>query len=134
MSDFDAARYTISVRKENTEDGIEFVARVGELPDLAIHCESATEAYAQAIDVIETSKEMFDEEGVEFPAPEQNVDREYSGRLPLRVPRTLHRTLVLSAECEGMSLNAYANYLLSQHAVLNQVLEAVECWLADNRP
>lgn len=126
MSEFEAACYTISIRKEDTEDGVQFVARVAELPDVEILAESFDEAYADALDVIETSKEMFADEGLSFPEPELNFDREYSGRLPLRVPKTLHRALVAQAEKEGLSLNAYANYLLSQRSLLTEVVNRVD--------
>lgn len=121
MSEFDAARYTISVSKEVTEDGVLFVARVNELPDVELYADSADEVYLDAIDIIETSKEMFDSQGLEFPVPEDRAERQYSGRLPLRVPKTLHRRLVEGAQREGMSLNAYANYLLTQEATLAEI-------------
>ncbi|MDR1117664.1 MAG: type II toxin-antitoxin system HicB family antitoxin [Oscillospiraceae bacterium] len=39
---------------------------------------------------------------------------EYSGKLSLRVPKSLHKTLIESAKKEGVSLNQYALYKLSQ--------------------
>ncbi len=125
MSKFDATRYSILVRKEETEDGELFVARVAELPDVTVYAEAAGEAYDHALDVIETAKEMFDEDGMDFPSPEENRDRAYSGRLPLRVPKSLHRALVKNADREGMSLNAYALYLLSGSVAYDNVLKMI---------
>jgi len=39
---------------------------------------------------------------------------QYSGKLSLRVPRSLHRALALAAEAEGVSLDQYASYKLSR--------------------
>lgn len=38
---------------------------------------------------------------------------EYSGRLVLRIPRSLHKTLKEAAAVEGVSLNQYMLYKLS---------------------
>lgn len=38
----------------------------------------------------------------------------YSGRLVLRIPRSLHRALKNAAEMEGVSLNQYMLYKLSR--------------------
>ncbi len=38
---------------------------------------------------------------------------EYSGRLVLRIPRSLHKALKETAEIEGVSLNQYMIYKLS---------------------
>jgi len=39
---------------------------------------------------------------------------EYSGKISLRVPRSLHRDLVDGAKSEGVSLNQFILYKLSQ--------------------
>lgn len=39
---------------------------------------------------------------------------EYSGRLVLRIPRSLHRDLKRAAEMEGVSLNQYMLYKLAK--------------------
>lgn len=69
MSGFEASRYTVSIRKEDTEDGTCFVARVLELPDVAIYENEPHLAYEAALDVIETAKEMYDDDGGDFPLP-----------------------------------------------------------------
>ncbi|MEF9973652.1 MAG: toxin-antitoxin system HicB family antitoxin [Clostridia bacterium] len=38
----------------------------------------------------------------------------YSGKLSLRIPKSLHHDLALAAKREGVSLNQYALYKLSQ--------------------
>lgn len=38
----------------------------------------------------------------------------YSGKLVLRIPRSLHRSLKMEAEAEGVSLNQYMLYKLAR--------------------
>ena len=40
-------------------------------------------------------------------------DIEYSGKISLRVPKSLHRDLIIGAKGEGVSLNQYLLYKLS---------------------
>lgn len=39
----------------------------------------------------------------------------YSGRILVRIPKSLHRQLALDAKREGISLNQYALYKLNQN-------------------
>ena len=45
---------------------------------------------------------------------EYKVQREYSGKLMLRIPKELHKQLVESAKENGVSLNQYALYKLAK--------------------
>ncbi len=45
---------------------------------------------------------------------EYRAQREYSGKLMLRIPRDLHRELIQEAKENGVSLNQYAVYKLSK--------------------
>ncbi|MCD5380434.1 toxin-antitoxin system HicB family antitoxin, partial [Candidatus Gracilibacteria bacterium] len=56
------------------EGGICFEARIKELPSIAEYADSFEEAYALAIDSIETTMEIFAEKGRVFPIP-QNLYR-----------------------------------------------------------
>jgi len=42
------------------------------------------------------------------------MEREYSGKISLRVPKTLHRELVKNARHENISLNQYILYKLAR--------------------
>lgn len=55
----------------------------------------------------------------------------YSGKLSLRIPKSLHRELVEEAAQEGVSLNQYALYRLAQAPRYNyETLRAM--WEAEN--
>ena len=45
---------------------------------------------------------------------EYKAQREYSGRLLLRIPKELHKQLVADAKENGVSLNQYALYKLAK--------------------
>ena len=107
--------YNITVRECEFEGEPLFEARVKELPDVREYAESAPEAYALAIDTIETAATMFAESGRPFPLPTRPQDQ-YSGRVTLRIPKSLHRELASAAEEEGVSLNQHLVTTLVSHA------------------
>lgn len=104
MSKIDATNYSITVRHGDFGGELCFEAKVKELPDLAEYADSWQEAYELALDAIDTTATLLAEQGRDMPVPASGVE-DYSGRVTLRVPRTLHRSLALMAEDEGVSLN-----------------------------
>ena len=113
----DPHEYNVTVRKIVHEGEILFEARVKELPDVCEYSEIMAEAYDLAIDTIETAAEMYAEAGRYFPPPTVPQD-EFSGRVTLRLPKALHRTLALGAEDESASLNQYLVNILAHHTGL----------------
>jgi len=107
--------YNIAIRRTHIDGEDLFEARVRELPDVTEYAESYQEAYELALDTIETTVEVLTEQGRPYPEPAAVVD-EYSGRVTLRLPRTLHRRLAQEAEHDGVSLNQYLVALLGYHA------------------
>lgn len=102
--DFDPSSYNISVRKGNFDGEIFYEAKVKELPDVAEYAENHEEAYALAIDTIETTALIFEKQNRAMPKP--MIDNgEGSGRVTLRMPKSLHGTMANWAETEGVSLN-----------------------------
>ena len=98
--------YNITVREIVFDGDPHFEARVKELPDVREYAASAGDAYALAIDTIETAAAMFAEEGRSFPSPALLQD-DFSGRVTLRLPKSLHRALANTAKNEGVSLNQH---------------------------
>jgi predicted RNase H-like HicB family nuclease len=111
----DPHAYNITIRRDSFESEVLFEARVKELPDLAEYGESFEEAYDLVIDAIETAAEAFDEKGRPFPPAMVPAD-EFSGRVTLRLPRSLHRSLAKVAEDEGISLNQHLVTVLSYYS------------------
>ncbi|MBJ8796740.1 type II toxin-antitoxin system HicB family antitoxin [Citrobacter freundii] len=104
---YNAEEYTISVRKERMDEDVYWVARVEELPDILEFGETRDEAYELAIDTINTGQEMCFAEGTHFPSPKNFVDANVSGRVTLRLPKSVHANCIKLAEEEGVSLNSY---------------------------
>ena len=98
--------YTITIRHGVFEGEACFEARVRELPDLAEYADTFEEAYALAIDAIETTSVVLAEKGKPMPPPLDAPD-DFSGRVTLRIPKTLHRALAQAADDEGVSLNQH---------------------------
>jgi antitoxin HicB len=98
--------YTIEIVHDRDDDGNEgYVAEVKELPGCVSQGETIEEAAAQVRDAMASWISVALEDGVTIPEPRDPAA--YSGRLLLRIPRSLHAELVRQAEDEGVSLNQY---------------------------
>lgn len=101
--------YTIELTPE--PEGSWFVA-VKELPGCMSQGDSPEEAIEMIRDAMRGWIEASLQDGDIIPEP-QSLE-EFSGKFVVRVPRSLHRDLVESAEREGVSLNQYINVVLSR--------------------
>ena len=100
----DATLYNITVRKGNFDGEVFFEAKIKELPDVCEYADSYDEAYNLAIDTIEATAEAFLEDGKTMPCPIIEND-DFSGRVTLRMPKSMHASYVHLAEKEDISLN-----------------------------
>lgn len=99
------------------DDG-SFVIEFPDLPGCMAQVEGANEIPGAAEEIRTLWIEGEYEDGHDIPEP---VRKEFSGKFVTRVPRSLHRDLVESARREGMSLNAYVNYLLAERDVAARI-------------
>jgi len=87
-----------------------FVAEIEELPGCMTQADTLDEVFA----AIEEARELWIRtaynEGQDIPLPRDM--EEYTGKFLVRIPRTLHRTLVHAAKQERVSLNQYVTSLL----------------------
>jgi len=98
--------YRISVvRDHGNAEGHEWTAHAEELPGCQAQGDSAEEAIRGIEAAIEEWIEDALAKGREVPDPRTAAS--YSGRLMLRMPRSLHAELSGAAEREGMSLNQF---------------------------
>lgn len=102
----DPHAYGIEVRRRMIDGETVFEARVRELPDLTEYADSAEDAYALAIDALTTTATVLAGRGKIMPRPLVPMD-EWSGRVTLRVPKSLHHALTDAADAEGCSLNQH---------------------------
>ena len=106
--------YNITIRHVTVDGQDLFEARIQELPDVTEFAENPSEAYELAIDTIETLIEIHAERGTKLPEPKVPTDA-YSGRVTLRLPKDLHRSLAIEAERQDISLNQYLVSALAFH-------------------
>ena len=100
--------YTIRFKKNG--DGSYFV-EVEELPGCFSEADSERNALLMIEDAKKTWLETALERNIFIPEPAQD---EYSGKLHLRLPKFLHRSLAHQAKQEGVSLNTYITSNLSR--------------------
>lgn len=128
-----AQDYGITVRRVIEEGEPCFEARVRELPDVVEYADTFEEAYELAIDTIETTAEALAEQGRAMPGPQPPAD-DFSGRITLRVPKTLHRALAHLAEDEGVSLNQHIVTVLSYYVGVQAPSRKGAVWRASSSP
>ena len=104
--------YNVIIQKINDESGEYYYARVMELEGCHSDGDTFDEAYQNVLEAMEGYIETKLENGYEVPMP--HGAEQYSGKFVVRVPKSLHRSLATAAQREGVSLNQYALYKLSQ--------------------
>ena len=104
--------YNFIVRQISDESGTYFHATVLELDGCQSTGETLQEAYGGLREAMAGWLETKIENGFQIPNP---VSQEaHSGKFVLRLPKSLHSRLVIAARREGVSLNQYALYKLTQ--------------------
>ncbi len=107
MTNIDHYTYRVSWSPEDAE----FVGLVAEFPSLswlaADQIEALTGIRTLVADVV------ADLDPAQVPAP--LADRRYSGEFKVRIPPELHRSLVIAAAEENVSLNRLVSLRLSTH-------------------
>ncbi|MDP9729815.1 type II toxin-antitoxin system HicB family antitoxin [Alicyclobacillus sp. TC] len=89
-----------------------YVAKINELPGCITQGETVEEVVHGIQDAKRGWIETALEEGQTIPEPNVQLE-EYSGKFVVRIPKSLHRTLVEQAKQEGVSLNQYVTYRLA---------------------
>lgn len=117
--------YPILIDKIYDEGEFLFTASIKELPGLIVYGESLEEVY----DEIELAKadwiEANLEWGREIKEPLENSLEEYSGKVTLRLPKSLHRDVKERSEIEGVSLNQTLVQLIND-GLFKQAQNSVE--------
>ncbi len=98
-----------------------FFAKVKELEGCMTEGDTLEEAYKMIEDAKRAWLEVALEESIDIPLPESIREENYSGRILLRLPKSLHRKLAESAKKEGVSINAYITTLLSLASVKRKI-------------
>jgi antitoxin HicB len=97
--------YHITLVQNGEKDGGKWIAAAEELPDCTSRGETAEEAIAGLKEAMAAWIAAALREGRDIPEPRSATS--HSGRLLLRMPRTLHAALTKAAERENVSLNQF---------------------------
>ncbi len=97
--------YAIVLSCAEDGDGAGWTATVEELPGCEAHGATPERAAAAVAGAVERWVRDAEAEGREVPPP--GAAAAHSGKLLVRMPRSLHAELVRASEREGTSLNAY---------------------------
>lgn len=114
LNEYIAMPYRLEIVPDTDEGG--FVASYPELPGCITVGETIEEAVSNIEDAKKAWLEAAIEEGIKINEPK--TDDNYSGQFKLRIPKTLHRNLAQHAKEEGISMNQYCLYLLTQNDAL----------------
>lgn len=79
-------------------------------------CSSTGDTEAEALESLNEAMECYLHSKLEYndPIPEPIITEDFNGKFLLRLPKSLHRRLSYESKKEGLSLNQYALYKLSQ--------------------
>ena len=124
LSYFLGLRYRIEL--EEDEDG-GFVAHHPELRGCIAQGETADEAVQNLRDARAAWIQVRLEDGLSVPEPREQSS--CSGRLLLRMPRSLHEELADAAERDGVSLNQFVVAALSRHVWNDVEAQRTESWI-----
>jgi predicted RNase H-like HicB family nuclease len=96
-----------------------FIATAPDLPGCSAFGESEAAAVSELDQAIDAWIDAARVAGNAVPAPSNPASRgPYSGKLLLRLPRSLHRDLVEEAKREDVSLNQFVVFVLSKFTAL----------------
>ena len=111
VEDYMKLPYTIRIVRRTEDNDNYYFATVDELEG----CMSHGDTYEEAAKNIQEAMELWLESSLEhndpIPVPLEKI---YSGKFVVRIPKILHHKLAQEAEAEGVSLNQYALYKLSK--------------------
>jgi antitoxin HicB len=115
VEDYTSLPYHLMLVRDGEDKGKPWTASVEELPGCVSHGKTSDEA----LDGIEAAMAKWItvalEEGRDVPEPKSATS--HSGRLLLRMPRTLHADLTRASEREGVSLNQFITDVLAAAVV-----------------
>lgn len=105
-----------------------YVVVFPDLPGCLTQADSYEEIAEMAQDVRTLWIESAYDQGLDIPLP--SYPEEYSGKFNVRLPRSLHRKLVESADQEGVSLNQYVTQVLARGDAQTKVERQLETLMA----
>jgi len=107
--------YSFITSYMDDETGQYYYGRVLELDGCQSTGDTIEELYENLREAMYGYIETKLENGFDVPEP-MNAEK-YSGKFNVRIPKSLHQRLAIEAEKEGVSLNQYVVYRLSENTI-----------------
>jgi antitoxin HicB len=111
VEEYSKLPYHVLLVRDAEEKGKPWTATVEELPGCTSHGKTSEEALRGIQEAMESWISAALAEGRDVPVPKSAAS--HSGRLLLRMPRTLHADLTRASEREGVSLNQFITDVLA---------------------
>lgn len=111
----------VSIKWSDDDNG--FIATIPGINALSAFGSTHEKALSELKTAAEVYFEALKEAGKPLPIPEKVIP--FSGQLRLRMPKSLHASLSLEAESEGVSLNTFIVSLLSERHMIRQMLNKI---------
>jgi len=112
-------RYPIEVFWNDEDEG--YIAVVPDLPGCSAWGKTEVQAISEAHDAIAAWIKAAKSMKRAIPEPSNPTDeRGYSGKFLMRVPKRLHAEMTRAAKTQGVSLNQYVLYLLTERHARNR--------------
>lgn len=107
--------YKLEIVPDVEEGG--YAARYPDLPGCITCADTMDVLMKNAEDAKKIWLESALEDGIKINEPTGKNISEYSGQFKLRIPKSLHKNLADRARQEGISMNQYCLFLLSQNHI-----------------
>jgi antitoxin HicB len=118
------AHYPVDVFYSEEDEG--FIALAPDLPGCSAFGETRAEAVNEIQDAICAWIEASEKAGNPIPEPSKKSSESLpSGKILLRLPRTLHGQLVEQARREGTSLNQFLLYVITSNTSAQEIASTV---------
>lgn len=127
---FDPDSYTITIRKEMVDGDLYYVGRVAEFMNVTAYENSYEDALAIIRNSLSEIAKRAAETGRVLPAPMPASCPEPSGRLTLRMPRTLHARLNAQAVADDVSANQLVNIAIVEYLTGSAITEIASSKIA----
>jgi predicted HicB family RNase H-like nuclease len=104
-------RYSLKIKVNEVDtDEFEYIAQYDQFPTIIGVGDTPEEALAEARIFLKEYLDYCDNEGIKIKEAESDSWKEnFSGKITLRLPKSLHRDLSNYAEDDGMSINSIVN-------------------------
>lgn len=121
------SNYKMEIYCVKTTDGLQWNVEFPEVPGCGGAGDTIEEAMEDAQINLNVHLDYLKENGIAVPVPDTSFHiLEYSGKLSLRIPKSLHRQIAENAQKDDVSINSYINNALSDYVGQVKALESVK--------